>query len=144
MGIVDCELLLKKSHLQQLHTHAEECLPQEAVALLFGLVKDSNIVVRNVAIITNDAESRTTFSVEPTLQYRLLVEAEARGEELVCIFHSHPAPPRPSQTDLKNMKLNPVVWLIASRQSGFWESKAFLLENDTVKEVPVTFSDEEP
>jgi proteasome lid subunit RPN8/RPN11 len=144
MKIVDCKLFLSKNHLQQLHNHAEVCLPEESVALLFGIVDDSNVVVRRIAIVSNTAESRSTFSVEPALQYRLLVEAEERGEDLVCIFHSHPAPPRPSQTDLKNMKLNPVVWLIASKETGIWESRAFLLENEVVKEVPIISSDEAP
>ena len=140
---MDCHLVLNQNHLEQLHSHAEDCLPQESVALLFGIVEGSNVIVKSAAIVTNTAESRTTFSVEPTLQYRLLVEAEARSEELVCIFHSHPAPPKPSQTDLRNMKLNPVVWLIASRESGAWESKAFLLQNENAREVPIIFSDEE-
>jgi len=141
---LDCHIILKKSHLEELHSHAEDCLPEESVALLFGVVEGGNVIVKSAVIVNNEARSRTTFSVEPTLQYRLLVEAECRGEELVCIFHSHPAPPKPSQTDLRNMKLNPVVWLIASRESGTWESKAFLLEDEKAKEVTIIFSDEGP
>jgi proteasome lid subunit RPN8/RPN11 len=133
---------LSQNHLEQLHIHAEDCLPEEAVALLFGIAEGSNVIVKRIEIVTNIAESRTTFSVEPTLQYRLMVEAEERGEALVCIFHSHPAPSKPSQTDLKNMELNPVVWLIASRELGYWESKAFLLKEKKVKEVALSFSDE--
>ncbi|MFW9851109.1 MAG: M67 family metallopeptidase [Candidatus Thorarchaeota archaeon] len=140
---MDCHLILRQMHLEELHSHAEGCLPEESVALLFGTVEGSNAIVKSVAIVSNEAKSRTTFSVEPTLQYRLLVDAEARGEELVCIFHSHPAPPEPSQTDLKNMKLNPVFWIIASKESGSWESKAFLLENEKAMNVPIIFSDEE-
>ena len=122
----------------------QDCLPEEAVALLFGTVEGSNVIVSTAAIVDNTAKSKTTFSVEPTLQYRLLVEAERRGEELVCIYHSHPAPPRPSRTDLKNMELNPVVWLISSKQTGSWVSKAFLLKDKEIKEVGISFSDEAP
>jgi len=141
---VDCCLVLNPNHLEQLHAHAEHCLPNEAVALLFGVVKDSNIVIKRIEMMANTAESRTTFSVEPTVQYQLLVEAEELGEALVCIFHSHPAPPKPSQSDLKNMELNPVVWLIASRNSGRWESRAYLLEEKRVKEVKINLFDEVP
>ncbi|MFW9850731.1 MAG: Mov34/MPN/PAD-1 family protein [Candidatus Thorarchaeota archaeon] len=135
-------LVLDKYHLEQLYSHAENCKPEEAVALLFGIVENSNIVVKNVALVENSARSRTTFSVEPTLQYQLLVEAENRGESLVCIFHSHPAPPRPSSKDLKNMELNPVVWLIASKESGEWESQAFVLSGKKIENVSVIISDE--
>jgi len=135
-------LVLNKYHLKKLYSHAENCKPKEAVALLFGIVENSNIVVKNVALVENSANSRTTFSVEPTLQYKLLVEAEDRGESLVCIFHSHPAPPRPSSTDLKNMELNPVVWLIASKESGDWKSQAFVLSDKKIENVNVIISDE--
>jgi hypothetical protein len=33
------------------------------------------------------------------------------------------------------MKLNPVVWLIASKNSGNWVSKAFLMDDDRVEEI---------
>jgi proteasome lid subunit RPN8/RPN11 len=140
---LDYCLVLNQRHLEILHNYAEDCLPEEAVALLFGVVSGSNVIVKGFEIVRNTAESRTTFSVDPTVQYHLLIEAEDRGEELVCIFHSHPAPPEPSQTDLKNMELNPVVWLIASKQTGSWESKAFLLEKKKVKEIAVSLFDEE-
>jgi hypothetical protein len=38
------------------------------------------------------------------------------------------------------MKLNPVVWLIASKESGNWESRAFLMVDDAVEEVMLILS----
>ena len=129
-------LHLSTADLEILHKHAETNLPLEAAALLFGHVSDLLVVVSHIELVHNEAVSTTTsFMVNPEEQYRLLVEAEERGEELVGIFHSHPAPPFPSNRDKQNMKLNPVVWLIASKDSGTWESKAFLLENHQVQEV---------
>jgi len=122
--------------LDALHNHAESNLPLEAAALLFGRVSESSVTVNRIELVYNEASSSTTsFMVNPEEQYRLLVEAEEQGEELVGIFHSHPAPPFPSNRDQQNMKLNPVVWLIASKDSGNWVSKAFLMEDDQVKEV---------
>ncbi|MFW9974717.1 MAG: M67 family metallopeptidase, partial [Candidatus Thorarchaeota archaeon] len=110
------------------------------VALLFGKVSNQSIIVSHMELMHNEASSSTiSFMVDPEEQYRLLVEAEAQGEDLVGIFHSHPAPPYPSRRDQKNMKINPVVWLIASKDSGRWVSKAFLLENDHVKEIEMYF-----
>ncbi|MBY8997007.1 MAG: M67 family metallopeptidase [Candidatus Thorarchaeota archaeon] len=122
--------------LDILHNHAETNLPLEAAALLFGQVIKSSVIVNRIELVHNEASSSTTsFMVNPEEQYRLLVQAEEQGEELVGIFHSHPAPPFPSSRDQQNMKLNPVVWLIASRESGNWVSKPFLLVDDQVNEV---------
>jgi proteasome lid subunit RPN8/RPN11 len=122
--------------LDTLHNHAETNSPLEAAALLFGKVSESSVVVTRIELVHNEAVSSTTsFMVNPEEQYRLLVEAEEQGEELVGIFHSHPAPPFPSSRDQQNMKLNPVVWFIASKDSGTWVSKAFLMKEDQVKEV---------
>ena len=135
---------IHQDELERLHTHAENCLPSEAAALLFGTTSVTRIIVTRVVIVDNISQSRTTFSVDPEVQYRLLVEAEELGEDLVCIFHSHPAPPRPSKSDVGNMRLNPVVWLIASKETGNWESRAFLLDNDEIIEVSIISSDEAP
>ena len=130
------DLHLSIMDMDTLHNHAEVNLPIEAVALLFGLVSESSVTVNRIELVHNEASSSTTtFMVNPEEQYRLLIEAEEQGEELVGIFHSHPALPFPSSRDQRNMKLNPVVWLIASKDSGNWVSNAFLMEDDQVKEV---------
>ncbi|MFW9887166.1 MAG: M67 family metallopeptidase [Candidatus Thorarchaeota archaeon] len=128
-------LRLSRDDLNRLNTHAERSLPLEAAALLFGHVNDNDVVVSHIELVQNTARSRTSFSVDPETEYRLFVEAEERGEDLVGIFHSHPAPPRPSSSDLRNMRLNPVVWVISSKLTGKWISQAFILENDNLKEV---------
>ncbi len=133
-------LHLSNKQIDRLHHHAEDNLPLEAAALLFGKVSDQSINVDRIELMHNEASSSTiSFMINPEEQYRLLVEAETQGEDFVGIFHSHPAPPYPSRRDQQNMKLNPVVWLIASKDSGHWVSKAFLLENDHVKEIEMYF-----
>jgi proteasome lid subunit RPN8/RPN11 len=129
-------LHLTVKDLDILINHAETNLPLEAAALLFGQVSKLSVIANRIELVNNEASSsRTSFMVNPEEQYRLLVEAEEQDEELVGIFHSHPAPPFPSNRDQQNMKLNPVVWLIASKESESWTSKAFLMEDDQVKEV---------
>ncbi len=134
-------LVIKQDEIHRLLNHAENYLPLESVALLFGVVKGSNVVVNTVELVDNSAESETTFLVDPVVQYNLLMASEEKNEDLVCIFHSHPAPPIPSSTDLRNMKLNPVVWLVASRLTGQWEYKAFLLnKNEEAEEIEIISS----
>ncbi|MHA1951871.1 MAG: M67 family metallopeptidase [Candidatus Thorarchaeota archaeon] len=132
---------LSNDNLLKLHEHAEANLPNESAALIFGIVSEDSIIAKRIELVLNESSSRmTSFNVDPEKQYRLLIEAEDRNEELVSIFHSHPAPPYPSATDRRNMKLNPVVWLIASKESGTWESRAYLLNEDKVERVNLVLS----
>lgn len=133
-----CRLVIGQTEVERLLEHAEASLPLEAVALLFGIVREGMMIVKRMELLDNAARSETTFLVDPGIQYQLLVESERRGEEIVCVFHSHPAPPRPSLMDLKNMNVNPVVWLIASKITGRWQYKAFLLNAEKEpKEVEI-------
>ena len=134
--MMEYELQISNNDFILLQVHAERMLPDEAVALLFGTISGISIHVARVELIENtSATSRTSFSVSPETEYSLLVEAEKRGEFLVGIFHSHPAPPRPSQRDLRNMRFNPVVWLVASKLTGSWIVKGYALEENGITEV---------
>ncbi len=134
---MDYRLRLSGNELRNLYDHAERSLPLESVALLFGQVSDKYIIVSRIEIVENSSKSHTEFSVDPVVQYELYLKAEGYGDELVCIFHSHPTSAKPSSMDIKNMKLNPVVWLIASKISGQWDSKAFILQDGQVHEITV-------
>ncbi len=131
------ELRLPNNAINELHSYAEQCLPWEAVALLFGRFSKERVEVVRIECVENALRSSIGFEIDPEQEYRLMTQYEAYGEEIVAIFHSHPAPPRPSARDLENMRLNPVVWLIASRSSGVWESRAFLLQNDNLREIEI-------
>lgn len=134
------EFHISKQDLRLLHQHAETSLPSEAVALIFGTTTNNIVKTNRVELVENDSErKKTSFSVNPEIEYELLIEAEELGETLVGIYHSHPAPPKPSTTDLKNMRLNPVIWLISSKMTGEWISKAYILDEATVCQVPIKY-----
>ena len=130
-------LQISSSDLDMLHAHAEQSLPLESVALLFGVHESSTVDVMRIELMENKAKSMTTFEVDPEIEYRLLVEAESQKQDLIGIFHSHPAPPKPSSSDKRNMKLNPVVWLIASKMTGKWESRAYIMDDEEIIEVEI-------
>ena len=134
------ELHLFEHDFLLLQQHAEACFPSEAVALLFGVISEKIVQVNRIEPIENESKtSRTTFSVNPESEYHLLIEAEERDESLVGIYHSHPAPPEPSKTDLRNMRLNPVVWLIASKLTGNWMTKAYTLRDENASEISIKY-----
>ena len=134
------ELHLYEEDFARIEQHAETCFPGEAVSLLFGVISENIVRVNYVEIMENESKtSQTTFSVNPEHEYQLLIEAEKSGDSLVGIYHSHPAPPEPSKTDLRNMRLNPVVWLISSKLTGSWITKAYILENENAIEIPIKY-----
>ncbi|MCJ7817678.1 MAG: M67 family metallopeptidase [Candidatus Thorarchaeota archaeon] len=132
------EIHIFQQNLIRLKKHAETNLPREAVALLFGVISEYIVRVNRVELMKNESKTDcTAFSVNPETEYQLLIEAEEQGESLVGIYHSHPAPPAPSETDLRNMQLNPVIWLISSKLTGDWITKAYMLVGENVNEIPI-------
>ena len=132
------ELHIASQDITRLQDHAETKHPEESVALLFGTILENIIHTSRIALVENESSSRhTTFRVNPEVEYQLLIESEERGESLIGIFHSHNAPPKPSKIDLRNMKLNPVVWIISSKITGAWITKAYILKNDNPVEVVI-------
>jgi proteasome lid subunit RPN8/RPN11 len=133
---------MTNQQLSSLIAHAERTLPSECVALLFGRSDGPIVEVESVHLVENVAEAdSTSFFVDPEVQYGLIVEEEAARRVMVCIFHSHPAPVYPSSRDLRNMKMNPIVWLIASKTTGTWETGAFILVEGEVTQVSVILED---
>jgi len=136
------QLHISRKELDRLYEHAEVHLPDEAVALLFGTTSDISVYVNRIELMKNTSTTTlTSFSVDPEAEYYLLMEAERRGEALVGIFHSHPAPPKPSLTDLRNMHLNPVVWLVASKLTGSWVIKGYVLDDDEAVEIVINVAE---
>ncbi len=72
--------------------------------------------MKKVRVADNINDSSTSFALDPSFVYQVLVEGEREGLEIVGIFHAHPAPPYPSSSDREGMKLWPVIWLIAENK----------------------------
>lgn len=126
------ELKITKGDIDFLVEYAKKELPYEAVAILLGIRRNGEFLVKVLRPVKNVLRSTIEFQVDPIELYSAYLEAEKRGLEVIGIFHSHPAPPHPSPLDVKYMRLNPVVWLIAS--SINWAIKAFIFKGE-VKEV---------
>jgi proteasome lid subunit RPN8/RPN11 len=106
-------LIIKKKHIDELKRIAESALPLEACALLIGIVKD-DIIVEDIRLLRNAANSDIMFHLDPDEFYNIYKKVRDDGKDVVCIFHSHPSKPKPSQTDLKYMMINQIPWLIMS------------------------------
>jgi [CysO sulfur-carrier protein]-S-L-cysteine hydrolase len=121
---------LTAGQIEQLVSIAKDLLPDESCALLLG---EKNAVVE-IFPMRNIDESPVTFSMDSTELVDAYSLAESKGLQVIAIFHSHPAQPSPSSSDIKFMEINPVVWLIYSTTE--WRLKAYVYE-DYVKEVTI-------
>jgi [CysO sulfur-carrier protein]-S-L-cysteine hydrolase len=115
---------------EELVNIAKDLLPDESCALLLG---ENNVVVE-IFPMRNIDESPVTFSMDSTELLDAYSLAESKGLQVIGIFHSHPAQPSPSSSDIKFMEINPVVWLIYSTTE--WRLKAYVYD-DYVKEVAI-------
>jgi [CysO sulfur-carrier protein]-S-L-cysteine hydrolase len=121
---------LTAGQIEELVSIAKDVLPDESCALLLG----ENKAVVEILPMRNIDESPVTFSMEPTELVDAYNLAEIKGLQVIAIFHSHPAQPSPSSSDIKFMEINPVVWLIYSTTER--RLKAYVYD-DCVKEVTI-------
>lgn len=124
---------LTGAQITQLTRLAEDALPNESCAFLLGV----NDKVVKILPMRNVDESPVTFSIEPTELLQAYDLAESKGMQVIAIFHSHPAKPSPSNTDIKFMQINPVVWVIYSTTES--QLKAFVYDDDKdiVREIAI-------
>ena len=128
---------LNDDKVESLASLARNSLPWESCALLIGEIKTDNldeIIVTDVIPVKNSDSSPISFSIDPVDLLKAYQLSEARNQQVVGIFHSHPAEPFPSSTDKRYMEINPVVWIIYSTLTN--ESRAYIFE-DKLKEVEV-------
>ena len=121
---------LTAGQIEELVSIAKDVLPNESCGLLLG----ENDAVAEILPMRNVDESPLTFSIESTELVDAYNLAERKGLQVIAIFHSHPAQPSPSSTDIKFMEINPVVWLIYSTTE--WRLKAYVYD-EYVKEVTI-------
>lgn len=127
---------LTAGQIEELVSIAKDVLPNESCGLLLG----ENDAVVEILPMRNVDESPVTFSIESTELVDAYNLAESKGLQVIAIFHSHPAQPSPSSTDIKFMEINPVVWLIYSTTE--WRLKGYVYD-DYVKEVTIKITPRE-
>ncbi|RLG45298.1 MAG: metalloprotease [Thermoproteota archaeon] len=108
---------------------------KEFGALLFGRIEGNKAIVHLIKLLRYSERSTTHFIADPIFLLESFSEAEKMGLELVGIFHSHPAPPKPSASDLRYMALNPVVWLIVDNTN--FTVGAYVLEKGGLRQVGI-------
>jgi proteasome lid subunit RPN8/RPN11 len=93
-------LFLGDGHLREMIAHCLRCFPEEGCGLLVGPVHGER--VSSVHPVANVASSAQVFRVDPVAHLRIDREAEADGQGVVGVFHSHTHTDAwPSPTDVE-------------------------------------------
>ena len=125
------KITLTESDKKILSEHSENQKPKEACAILFG----KNNLVSELFLTENIEESTVNFTISNDQLIEAYKIAEERHMEVIGIFHSHPnSDAFPSNTDVKFMQSNPVVWIIYSGINKNF--RAFIFESNII-EIPI-------
>lgn len=116
--------------------HARETAPNEACGLLAG--RDGR-PTRAIPCANTHPTPMTRYLISPREQLRAFREMDDNGEELVAIYHSHPASqPYPSPTDRAEAHYPEAVYVLVSLRTSTPEVRAYRIADDMVREVPLT------
>ncbi len=89
---------LTNEYWEDMRSHAAELAPQEAC----GLIAGRSDLVMKVYPLTNAIHSPFRFRLDPREQLQAFFDIEARGWQLLAIYHSHPnGPATPSPIDIR-------------------------------------------
>ena len=124
-------LKLNIALLQELVAYVDKHAPLEACGLLAGKEDRAEKMIG----VSNQAQSRVRFVMDPYEQLHAFDWIEASGFDLVGIFHSHPAGPETaSATDILEAAYA-VVHVILSRAGIQWKARGFWIEDGKAQKV---------
>ncbi len=131
-------LLVTEKQINSLISSTREYLPYESCFLLLGNIVDWEYRVSLLKYMDNIANSEYSFIMDPDKIIEIYQWASNNGLEVIGVYHSHLDGARPSSTDVIFMQINELIWLIYDVSCS--KFKAFILENDTLKEVKIKIS----
>jgi len=134
-------LTIPRNIVDAMIEHAHRCAPQEACGVLSG----SDGRVRSVYPMTNADASSEHFSLVPREQFDVARKIRAEGQEMLAVYHSHPATPaRPSPEDIRLGVAPGIVHVIVSLADQNKPAvKAFLIEDGKAAETSVRITNED-
>lgn len=137
-------LRLSVTQYERILAHCYDGLPDEACGLLGGPVtgpldhREATGFVSEVYPAVNADASARTYTVDGRDYLRAMRDAEARGDEIIGVWHSHThTDPYPSPTDVRSA-VDP-LWLyaIVSLRDDVPMLRAYRIRNDAISETRV-------
>ncbi len=128
-------MVLPERFVAQMKNEARRVWPVEACGLLLGKIEDEEAQISDLVVAENAERSTVSFTIDPSALLQVYLKAEAEHKDVVGIFHSHPVEAKPSATDMKFMKMNPVIWFILSMPKETYA--AYRLQENEIVPVKV-------
>ena len=128
------KLEIPNNILEQMLIQAETEAPIEACGILAG--KDGT--VNKFYKMTNSDQSSDHFTLLPQEQFKVVKDIRAADLEMLAIYHSHPeSPARPSKEDVRLAFTSGIVYVILSLQNAEPVVKGFIINKNSVTEIPI-------
>jgi [CysO sulfur-carrier protein]-S-L-cysteine hydrolase len=120
--------------------HCYDGYPDEACGLLTGRLSrgEPDGRITDAVPCGNAERSARTYTIEPRDMLRVMREAEARGDEIVGVWHSHThTDAYPSPTDVR-LAVDP-AWIcaIVSLRDGVPVLRAYRIRDGIIAEIPI-------
>ena len=113
--------------------HARSEAPKEACGLVAG--QDGRLT-RVIRCANAHPAPVTRYAIDPREQLRAFRDMEAKGEELLAIYHSHPITQAyPSPTDRAEAHYPDAYYVLVSLRDVAPEVRAFRVRDGWVREV---------
>lgn len=133
-------LRLTRTHYQLVVAHCYDCLPEEACGILVGPMVDGEPTGKIGAVVAarNADASARTYTVDPRDMLAATRTAEARGEEIVGVWHSHThTDAYPSPTDVRQAVDPAWLYVIVSLRDGAPVLRSYRIVDGRIAETPV-------
>jgi [CysO sulfur-carrier protein]-S-L-cysteine hydrolase len=120
--------------------HCYDGYPDEACGLLTGRVNgtEPDGRITDAVSCVNAERSARTYTVDPRDMLRVMRDAEARGDEIVGVWHSHTRTDAyPSPTDVR-LAVDP-SWIcaIVSLRDSAPVLRAYRIRDGAIAEIPI-------
>lgn len=128
------QLNLHPIHSAEIISAVSEIAPIEACGIIGGDALSS----RKIYPIRNILQSPNVYLMDAAEMLQAFMDIEDQGWDIVAFYHSHPHSfPSPSQTDLDQNYYPDTPYVIAGKIDGKWELRAYILNDDQSREIPI-------
>lgn len=144
MSFSEPTLRLTAHQYQVIVGHCYDGLPDEACGLLSGPVLsdgESTGEVSGVHTTGNADRSAVTYTVEPRDMLHAMRAAEANGDEIVGVWHSHThTDAYPSATDVRQAVDPKWIYVLVSLRDSEPTLRAYRIRDGEIAEIAVVVS----